>query len=1029
MATGKSGSVRYGGVQKSHNCDDRDATDNNGYMKSTVSPIEYSYYNPYLPWLGLKPNNFTQTQSAALFATSVACISCGVYFFQNSVMNFFHLMCGLFAPMFSIVCAFYWLSFYFRKAWTSTSVYLLFLGCNIGEIVGQLLFGTDADDSVLSTWLVATVLVFACLASTTSSLKNTSSVFVLFFLSIMRFLSISTLGSLPQWFRPFIAYLCGILGCILAKYMETRMRQNISVQFAHDEKIPVICRRRTSSQSSTASIHSQRTRRTSLPALIPKSQVSNSVVDVAVMQEAHGLIMDMLADTTLPANVIGGLRAVGTLISPPTSYSTLQRPKISPLVALTQSSYTTDMDDSPYVGDKPVTLPKRLRRSLPPSLIRRMSTTWTTTTSATGMPTLEPQPLRTRSSSFRQSRDVSPTRSPTSIQPSTALAQSATINTSVGKLRSYSLGTSPGHLQISRSEKTHPSSSLKSSEAQEDECDLVEENTSPVTSTNTVHKESDGSTTDEKSEPHWQSDASQSQSLKDETNNNKKEAVEDEDVFLSPIKPECRELINNVDEWDYPIFELAEKANGEVLSQLAYKLFHNAGIFETFRIPIKNFMLYFRALENGYRDNGYHNRVHAADVLHAVYYLSSQQIPGFTQVNLDEDRDGSEDSNNDLDEVNIAAHHTPTVTPRASFTTDVSYGILALNLPALELMALYTAAAMHDYDHPGRTNAFLVATSAPEAILYNDRSVLESHHAAASWKLLLSNSNYNFLSSLDPAEFKRFRYLVVEYILATDLKRHFDFLVEFNAKVNDIDAPGINWASENDRMLACQMCIKLADICGPTKTKELHTNWTDRITEEFYDQGDDERKMGLPVSPYMDRHNAQLAKLQEGFINHLVAPLCNSYGSAGLLPGVWVDESSDSEDDDDKTTKSSDDAFRMPKVKEEEEDEDEIEEEDTSSDGATRDANFRVRGGNKTRKMTSILTKHLKENHEMWLKVLKEEEEQQKRKEKQELREKEEYNKMASIQEEKSGGDESTDNKESCKEKETAPSTGDCEKT
>ena len=58
--------------------------------------------------------------------------------------------------------------------------------------------------------------------------------------------------------------------------------------------------------------------------------------------------------------------------------------------------------------------------------------------------------------------------------------------------------------------------------------------------------------------------------------------------------------------------------------------------------------------------------------------------------------------------------HTPTVTPRASLSSDSSYGILAGNLPALELMALYTAAAMHDYDHPGRTNAFLVATSASQ---------------------------------------------------------------------------------------------------------------------------------------------------------------------------------------------------------------------------------------------------------------------------------------------------------------------------
>lgn len=51
---------------------------------------------------------------------------------------------------------------------------------------------------------------------------------------------------------------------------------------------------------------------------------------------------------------------------------------------------------------------------------------------------------------------------------------------------------------------------------------------------------------------------------------------------------------------------------------------------------------------------------------------------------------------------------------RASFMAEDSYGIMGGNLPALELMALFTAAAMHDYDHPGRTNAFLVATSAPQ---------------------------------------------------------------------------------------------------------------------------------------------------------------------------------------------------------------------------------------------------------------------------------------------------------------------------
>ena len=52
-----------------------------------------------------------------------------------------------------------------------------------------------------------------------------------------------------------------------------------------------------------------------------------------------------------------------------------------------------------------------------------------------------------------------------------------------------------------------------------------------------------------------------------------------------------------------------------------------------------------------------------------------------------------------------------------SFAADDSYGIMGGNFPALELMAMFTAAAMHDYDHPGRTNAFLVATNAPQVRL------------------------------------------------------------------------------------------------------------------------------------------------------------------------------------------------------------------------------------------------------------------------------------------------------------------------
>jgi len=44
----------------------------------------------------------------------------------------------------------------------------------------------------------------------------------------------------------------------------------------------------------------------------------------------------------------------------------------------------------------------------------------------------------------------------------------------------------------------------------------------------------------------------------------------------------------------------------------------------------------------------------------------------------------------------------------------------------------------------------------------------------------------------------------------------------------------------------------------------------------------------------MDRNQPHVAQLQDSFINHLVAPLYNSYSNAGLLPGTWVEDETSS---------------------------------------------------------------------------------------------------------------------------------------
>lgn len=201
-------------------------------------------------------------------------------------------------------------------------------------------------------------------------------------------------------------------------------------------------------------------------------------------------------------------------------------------------------------------------------------------------------------------------------------------------------------------------------------------------------------------------------------------------------------------------------------------------------------------------------------------------------------------------------------------------------------------------------------------------------------------------------EFKRFRFLVIEAILATDLKKHFDFLAEFNAKANDVNSNGIEWSNENDRLLVCQVCIKLADINGPAKVRDLHLKWTEGIVNEFYEQGDEEANLGLPISPFMDRSSPQLAKLQESFITHIVGPLCNSYDAAGLLPGQWI------EAEDDNDTESC-----------YEEDGEELDSEDEEDNLNPKPQRRRGR-----RRIFCQLMHHLTENHKIWKDIIDQEE-------------------------------------------------------
>ncbi|XP_041852283.1 cGMP-inhibited 3',5'-cyclic phosphodiesterase B isoform X2 [Melanotaenia boesemani] len=1070
MAAREDGEVLHGKIRHHDGAGSVNSSEGfrNGYVKSCVTPLKQDHQRGFLFSVCRFCNE--DVLNSKLLKVSALYVGAFVIFAvsflisrslqSDSLWDLRTFLSGFsqsISPLFSIGCAFFFLTFYLRrKKKESSKCWLVSLpaSCYLGDFL-VLRFLQWGEDQHQMQMVGRLLFVLGCVGLLTliPTLKLKHSVLILVFASVVWLVSFTSLNGLPALLRPLFACFAGVSGSMLGlcfdRYYPTR--EAPSGISSAEEKVPVIRPRRRSScvslgETSTSYYGScKMPRRPSLPCISreqmilwdwdlkhwykPQYQgaVSGNGVDLSVINEARNLVSDLLLDSSVSPNTIASLRSISSLLG---TFSGSCRPRVNPFTPF-PGFYSVEVEDSVERSDRKSIKGLSSRNSLPTPQPRRSSTSSTPTT----LPTLDAASSRwERNNGKRPHSDLSLTSSNLSNGPNANLltipkqrSSSVTLTYHAGPRRagaspSLSPVTSPSHSPPALG--TGSSSSLVTRSPVEfpDTADFL---TKPSVNLN-LHKplgyqtsSTDfqqglrssafpfctscgrqilkGVSSSEIGESHqpYSSEAQRRRSgegldftgeplIREESpevdvsgdgrpdaggnhgqeeenssttdqQNQKSEVClkkQGEQFRLDPMLEDHEALMERMNTWNFQIFDLMDKTGGKtgrILSYVTYTLFKDMCLFEIFKIPVREFMSYFCALENGYRDIPYHNRVHATDVLHAVWYLTTRPIPGFQQIHSEHVTGSDTDSDSGISPGRISY-----ASSKSSSISDDSYGCLAWNIPALELMALYVAAAMHDYDHPGRTNAFLVATNAPQAVLYNDRSVLENHHAASAWSLYLSQPEYNFLVNLDHVEFKRFRFLVIEAILATDLKKHFDFLAEFNNKVNDVNSPGIDWTNENDRLLVCQVCIKLADINGPAKVRDLHLKWTEGIVNEFYEQGDEEAKLGLPISPFMDRSSPQLAKLQESFITHIVGPLCNSYDAAGLLPGYWINETGSDEDDDE----GQGDIDTDEDVDEEDELEDELEP-----------------GRRKShRRLFCCIMQHLTENHKVWKKIIEEEE-------------------------------------------------------
>ena len=114
---------------------------------------------------------------------------------------------------------------------------------------------------------------------------------------------------------------------------------------------------------------------------------------------------------------------------------------------------------------------------------------------------------------------------------------------------------------------------------------------------------------------------------------------------------------------------------------------------------------------------------------------------------------------------------------------------LAKCFTSLEIMAAILACTVHDVDHPGLTNQFLINTGDNLAIMYNDESVLENHHLAVAFKLL-QNPACDIFSRLSTKQRMSVRKMMIDMVLATDMSKHMSLLANLKTMVETTKVAG-----------------------------------------------------------------------------------------------------------------------------------------------------------------------------------------------------------------------------------------------
>ena len=213
-----------------------------------------------------------------------------------------------------------------------------------------------------------------------------------------------------------------------------------------------------------------------------------------------------------------------------------------------------------------------------------------------------------------------------------------------------------------------------------------------------------------------------------------------------------------------------------------------------------------------YQENPFHNFEHASHVITSTAKLLSRiTAPDFVPT----------DDENDDAEKQLHDH---------------AYGITSD--PLTQFTCIF-AALIHDVDHSGVPNSQLIKEKASIAIVYKDKCVAEQNSVDLAWNLLMGEGFIDLRRCIyqTGSEFKRFRQLLVNAVMATDIMdkdlkvlRNSRWEKAFNGNQEEHGEESVN----RKATIVIEHLIQASDVAHTMQHWHVYRKWNANLFEEMY---------------------------------------------------------------------------------------------------------------------------------------------------------------------------------------------------